>query len=274
MKYTSEVSIGLRRNPVEGLEVALSKLTTPLDFPQGLTHVLIKPSIYDPKLVGNTSISVMTAVLRTFRGLGHIAIIESDNPVRNTNDAFQQMGYTTFSDSDVSLVNLSELPTSNVKMPGHFFQMHSMPTILTEPSFFINVPTVKIEPEISFMGAGIKNLFGLIPEIDKRIYHERIDDVLLDLLSVYKPQLTVVDLTTFVVGKREDGVTRDVGAIIVGLNSLTVDAFCADLFGFDPHEIDYLRRGYELGFGEILPDRIRVGGTDEQKQKMFELCRF
>ncbi len=274
MKYTSEVSIGLRRNPAEGLEVALSKLTTPIEFPKRLTHVLIKPSIYNPKLFGNTSVDVVQAVLAAFRNLSPATIIESDNPVRRTIDAFQQMGYNKLSRSDVSLVNLSELPTSPVKMPGYYFQNHNMPSILAEPAFFINIPTVKFEPELCTIGAGIKNLFGLLPETDKSVYHDRLDDVLLDILSVYKPQLTVVDLTTLVVGKREEGMTREIGAIIVGRDPLAVDAFCADLFGFDPLEIDYLRRGYDLGLGEILHDRIRVCGTDEQKQKLFELCRF
>lgn len=274
MKYTSEVSIGLRRNPVEGLEVALSRLASPLKFPQILKRVLIKPSIYNPKLVGNTHADVVKAVLSAFKNLGPVTIIESDNPVRSSNDAFQQMGYNKLLHSDVSLANLTELPTTLVKMPGYCFQSHKMPSILTESAFLINIPTVKIEPELCTIGAGIKNLFGLLPETDKSVYHDRLNDVLLDLLSVYRPQLTVVDLSTLVIGRREEGVTREVGAIIVGLDPLAVDAFCADLFGFNPLEIEYLRRGYELGLGEILHDRIRVCGTDEQKRKLYELCRF
>ena len=53
MEYTSEISIGLRRNPKEALIAALSRLTTSLDMPEGMFQILIKPSIYDPVLVGN-----------------------------------------------------------------------------------------------------------------------------------------------------------------------------------------------------------------------------
>jgi uncharacterized protein (DUF362 family) len=274
MMYSSEVSIGLRRNPNEALEIALSKLTQPLDLPKNFTRLLIKPSIFDPNLVGNTSVGAMSAVLQTFKDIGSTAIIESDNPRRRTTDAFQRMGYNVFSSSDVSLVNLSELPTSIVKMPGHFFREHRMPTILTEPCVFINLPTAKLEPEICTLGAGIKNLFGLIPETDKGIYHERIDDVLLDLLTIFRPQLTIIDLSFLVIGKREDGVTKTIDAIIVGRDPVAVDSFCADLFGIDPMQIEYLRRAYELGLGEILLDRIRVNGTQAQKERLFELCRY
>jgi uncharacterized protein (DUF362 family) len=274
MMYSSEVSIGLRRDPKEALEIALSKLTTPLDLPKNLARVLIKPSIYSPTLVGNTSANVVNAVLQSFKRIGPIAIIESDNPLRRATDAFQKMGYNKLSSSNVSLVNLSELPTSIVEMSGHFFQKHKMPRILTEPSFFINLPTVKLEPEICTLGASIKNLFGLIPEIDKRIYHEQIDNVLLDLLIAFRPHLTIVDLSSLVIGNREEGVTKEIGAIIVGRDPVAVDSFCADLFGIDPMQVAHLRKAYELGLGEILLDCIRVNGTPTQKERLFELCRY
>jgi uncharacterized protein (DUF362 family) len=273
MLHTSEIAIGLRKNSTESLEVALSKLTTPIDIPKKLEHVLIKPSIYDPKLVGNTGVEVVKSVLKAFKKLGPAVVVESDNPRRRTIDAFQQMGYNCLSDDDVSLVNLSELPTSLVSMPGYYFNEHRMPTILTEPSFFINLPTVKRDQEISTIGAGIKNLFGLIPEVNKSIYHERIDDVLLDLLSVFQPHLTIVDLSFLVIERREENVTKDIGAIIVGLDAVAIDAFCADLLGIDPMKVSYLRRAYELGLGEILLDRIRVCGTEAQKERLYELCR-
>ena len=79
MEYTAEISIGLRRNPKEALLAALSRLTTPLDIPAIANQILIKPSIYDPKLVGNTEPELVRAIARTFSNLGHISIIESDN---------------------------------------------------------------------------------------------------------------------------------------------------------------------------------------------------
>ena len=273
MVFTSEVSIGVRRSQAEALGVALSGLRTPPEVPRGPSEVLIKPSIYDPKLVGNTHVSVVKAVLNAFKTLGPAVIVESDNPRRRAIDAFQQSGYSGLSNSDVSLVNLSELDTTVVKMPGHFFKEHRMPTILTEGHFFINMPTVKPEPDVCGIGAGIKNLFGLIPEVDKSVYHKRIDDVLMDLLTVFRPQMTIVDMTTLVIGERAEGVTREIGAIVVGTDPVAVDAFCADLFGVDVLTVFHLKKAYELGLGEIVLDRIRVSGTETQKQKLFEACK-
>jgi uncharacterized protein (DUF362 family) len=171
-------------------------------------------------------------------------------------------------------VNLSESPRQSMKMAGHYFKILEMPTLLSKPNFFVNVPTVKLEPGICTVGGGIKNLFGLIPEPDKRHYHSHIDEVLLDLLISFRPQLTIMDLTTLVVGDREEGITKDIGAVIVGTDPVAVDAFCADLLGIVPTEISHLKKAFDLGLGEILIDRIRISGTEDQTAKLFKLCKF
>jgi uncharacterized protein (DUF362 family) len=273
MAFTAEVSIGVNKNPAEALSIALSKLTTPIEIPKNLDRVVIKPSIYDPNLVGNTHVEVVRAVINSFRNLGPIAIIESDNPVRSAAEAFGRTGYTELSTPTTLLVGLSSAPVSIVKMPGHFFTEHNMPMILSKPNFFINVPTAKLQPEICSVAAGIKNLFGLIPEVGKNIYHMHIHDVLLDILSVFRPHLTIVDLTSLVIGRRSIGITKNIRAIIVGTDPVAVDAFCSDLLGVDPLKVSYLKRAYDLGLGEILLDRIRIRGTEPQKEILFRLCR-
>jgi uncharacterized protein (DUF362 family) len=273
MVFTAEVAIGVRRTQSEALNTALSKLTMPIEIPRNLEQVVIKPSIYNPLLVGNTHAEVVREVIKAFGDLGPISIIESDNPVRSTMEAFQKTNYTELVSPTTSLVNLSSAPLSVVKMPGYFFAEHRMPLLLSQRVFFINAPTVKLEPKICSVGAGIKNLFGLLPEVEKNLYHSHIHDVLIDILSVFRPHLTIVDLTSLVIGERTDGVAKEIGAIIVGTDPVAVDAFCSDLVGVDPLRVSYLKRAYDLGLGEILLDRIRVSGTESQKEKLLELCR-
>jgi uncharacterized protein (DUF362 family) len=159
-------------------------------------------------------------------------------------------------------------------MAGHYFETLEMPSLFATSNFFVNVPTLKIEPGICTVGGGIKNLFGLIPEPDKRHYHSQIDDVLLDILTAFRPQLTIMDLTTLVIGNREDGNTKSVGAVIVGTDPVAVDAFCSDLLGIDPARVSHLKNAYNLGLGEIVVDNIKISGTEEQRTKLFELCGF
>lgn len=274
MEPTAEISIGLRRNPKEALLAALSRLNTPLDIPTNVKHILVKPSIYNPKLVGNTEPELVRAISRTFNNLGNISIIESDNPLRTAKEAFETSGYNDLINESVDLVNLSELPLQSMQMAGHYFDTLEMPSLLAKSNFFMNVPTLKLEPEICTMGGGIKNLFGLIPEPDKRHYHSQIDDVLLDILIAFRPQLTIMDLTTLVIGDRKEGNTKNVGAVIVGTDPVAIDAFCSDLLGIDPVKISHLKRAYDLGLGEIIVDRMKISGTKDQRAKLFELCKF
>lgn len=272
MDYSTEISIGLQRNPKEALATALSKLSAPIEIPEKSSQVLIKPSIYDPSLVGNTEPELVRAITRTFNNIGPISIIESDNPLRTATEAFEKAGYNHLANDNVKLVNLSEIPIQSLKMAGHYFETLEMPSFLTESNFFVNVPTLKLEPEICTVGGGVKNLFGLIPESDKRHYHSQIDDVLIDILIAFRPHLTIMDLTTMVIGNREDGVTKDIGAVIVSTDPLAVDAFCADLLGVDPMKVSHLKKAFDLGLGEIVVDRIRISGTEGQRAKLFELC--
>ena len=84
MDYTAEISIGLRRKPKEALITALSKLSSSLVIPERASQIVIKPSIYDPQLVGNTNFDLVQAIVRTFSSLGRISIVESNNPIRTT----------------------------------------------------------------------------------------------------------------------------------------------------------------------------------------------
>jgi uncharacterized protein (DUF362 family) len=274
MEYTSEISIGLRRNPKEALLSALSRLTAPLEIPETTNQILVKPSIYDPKLVGNTNPELVRAITRTFGNLGPVSVVESDNPKRTAEEAFETSGFNDMVTKNVELVNLSKTPLQSFEMAGHYFETLEMPSLFATSNFFVNVPTLKIEPGICTVGGGIKNLFGLIPEPDKRHYHSQIDDVLLDILTAFRPQLTIMDLTTLVIGNREDGNTKSVGAVIVGTDPVAVDAFCSDLLGIDPARVSHLKNAYNLGLGEIVVDNIKISGTEEQRTKLFELCGF
>ena len=270
MNHTSEVAIAIRRTPWESLTEALSKLLTP-PTPKGqIDRVIIKPSIYNPHFAGNTSSDLVGALIRLFKTLAPVLVVESDNPLRNAEDAFQQSSYHALEGKTTTLVNLSKSDLAPVKMAGHLFESKPMPTLLTGSRMLINAATIKIDPGISVIGASMKNLFGLLPEVDKSVYHDRIDDALVDLLQAFKPDLTVVDLTEIVIGRREEGKVAKVGGVVVGTDPVAVDTFCCDLVGIDAFKVPHIVKAYELGLGEALIDRIKIRGTEYQKQKIHD----
>jgi uncharacterized protein (DUF362 family) len=274
MQLSSEIAIGVAKSQKKALRIALSKLTSPLNIPsKGIEKVIIKPSIYNPDYVGNTSPEITLALAETFSNIAPITVIESDNPLRTTSKAFAAAKYTSLLDHAAELCNLSSVELQDIEMAGFAFKNKAMPALLLRPHFLINAATVKLEPEICTIGGGIKNLFGLLPECDKSIYHQNIDNVLLDLLIAFRPDLTVIDLTELVIGSREDGVTRKINGIVLGVDPVAVDAYCSNLLGIDPLAVPHIRKAFEWGLGEAIPENIRVCGTQNQIEKLNELIR-
>ncbi|MGY5875336.1 MAG: DUF362 domain-containing protein, partial [Candidatus Thorarchaeota archaeon] len=216
MESVPRVSIAIKRNQRESLSTALSRLPSPLYLTKKIDRVVIKPSIYNPQTPGNTSLDIMHAAIRMFRDIAPIQIVESDNPLRSAEEAFRLSSYKSLLDEGVSLVGLTEAKLEPIEMPGNLFESLLMPTMLSGSRLFVNIGTLKVYPEVGEIGAGLKNLFGLIPECDKSIYHSRLDDALIDLVTVYRPDLTVMDLTEIVIGNREDRNTKRVNAVVVG----------------------------------------------------------
>lgn len=269
MDHTSEVAVGIARSPREALSNALRKMSSPPMAPPTIQRIILKPSIYDPTLPGNTSLDLMRALVLTFRSAGGVHVVESDNPLRGAMSAFSKSGYDSLKSLGARLVNLSALPVESVAIDGEQIKQVSLPTPVIRNRFLVNVPTLKRDSRIT-IGAGIKNLFGLIPERDKAQYHENLEEVLLGLLTTTRPDFTVLDLTDVVVGEREDKKTIHVGGVLVGTDPVAIDAIGATLFGLDPLNIPLLRKAHDLGLGEALPDRIRLVGTEHQKARLSE----
>lgn len=267
------MAIAVRRTPREALHVALSKLRAPLAVSSRSNTVVIKPSIYDPNTVGNTSPVMIRAVVDLFVGSALVKIVESDNPIRTADEAFKTAGYESLNTEGVELVNLSKSPSARAAMPGFFHGEHPMPSLLLNSPFLVNVATAKFEPDICTIGAGIKNLFGLLPESNKDRYHEDINPILIDLLAAFRPDLTILDLTEVVVGPRANGITKHVGGVIVSTDPVAADAYCANLLGLEPLDIPYLKIAHDNGLGEAIIDRIRVLGTKNQIELLANLMK-
>ncbi|MFW9912730.1 MAG: DUF362 domain-containing protein [Candidatus Thorarchaeota archaeon] len=270
MGSLAEVAIAVKKNPRQALAAALSKLTQPLPITRAARRVVIKPSILDPEIPGNTSLEIIGAVVGLFEDTAEVLIVESDNPYRTVEDAYAKLGYNELATEKVKLFNLSLDALESKSMPGFQFASHEMPHALRNPLFLVNVATLKFQPDQGIVWGGIKNLFGLLPEVEKGDFHTCLEAVLLDLLSAFRPNLTVIDLSEVVIGKRHTGRRMKVGGVVVGVDPVAVDSYCAGLFGLDPMKVSYLKHAYDQGFGEALLDRIEVRGTEHQKHVLSE----
>lgn len=132
--------------------------------------------------------------------------------------------------------------------------------ILLEANVLVNLPVMKGEPKTGQMSIGVKNLFGLIPERTKPRFHGCLDEVLVELLKIFKPALTIVDATTPCVGSYPDYKQVNLGLVVAGRDVVAVDTVCAKIMGINPQSIRHLSLASEAGIGTVDLDEIEVVG--------------
>lgn len=128
---------------------------------------------------------------------------------------------------------------------------------------FIDMPVVKDHAGNKFTGA-MKNLMGLNSPTNNRTFHkenwqidlgaiEYLDQCIVDLNTVVKPTLCLVDATEFIItnGPFGPGELLNPRKVVAGVDRVGIDAYCASLWGLRPEDIFAIKLGHEAKLGEI-----------------------
>ncbi|MFW9893963.1 MAG: DUF362 domain-containing protein [Candidatus Thorarchaeota archaeon] len=225
--------------------------------------MLIKPNICtisDSTGYSVTRIETVKALIELLLEINKklsIKIIESDSQSKNAKDAFDKFGYTHLCDDmqktgfDVCTIDLSDTPLTELEFVGEYFENPELPEILLNAGYFISVAIPKTH-YLSFLTGVLKNLFGVLPRKGQSFYHSRIDDVILDLARIIRPNLNIVDARVGIEGWNGPR-TRNLNAFIVGHGAVSVDSTMARIMGFEPEQIRHIMRTKDYDLGTINP---------------------
>jgi uncharacterized protein (DUF362 family) len=200
--------------------------------------------------------ALINLVLKEDRNLS-IKIVESDSESKFANEAFEKFGYKSLEESmqdsgfDVSLVNLSHSPKFPVKLEGLYFKNPELPSLITGSKYFVSIAVAKTH-SLTFITGTMKNLFGLLPRKDQSFYHGSINEAIIDLNRLVRPNLCIVDARVGLEGW-EGPKTRRVNAFILGRKPVCVDAIMARIMGFKPGKIRHLVEAEKIGLGSLNP---------------------
>ncbi len=225
--------------------------------------VLIKPNICtisDNTGYSVTRVEVVKALVELLLKTGEalsIKIVESDSQSKFAEEAFEKFGYKQLCDDmkasgfDVRTVDLSKDPLMELQFVGNYFENPKLPETVLNAGYFISVAVPKTH-YLSFITGALKNLFGILPIKDQGIYHSRIDDVIVDLARIIRPNLCIIDARIGV--ERWNGPkTRRLDAFIVGHGIVSVDATMARIMGFEPQQIRHIMDSHDYDLGTIDP---------------------
>ena len=125
---------------------------------------------------------------------------------------------------------------------------------------YINVPVAK-HHGLSRLTLGLKNSMGILGGNRGQMHHN-IGQKLADLATVIRPKLTVIDASRILLRNGpQGGSLRDVkvmDTVMATADPVAADAYATTLFGIKPEEISSTVAAYELGLGEMHPQKMQI----------------
>lgn len=248
------------------------------DLLKDAPQVLIKVNFISTKTYetgATTDPLVVEALIRRAKEFtDKIFVVESDASVTSADNACKATGMLKVcEDNKIKFINLrKEKERVDLEIPdSEVLHKITVPKIVVD-SAIIDAAKLKTHSETG-VTLGMKNLFGLLPDKMKFKYHLRnISKVVVDINSVLKPKLTVIDAFYALEGPGPvSGNPVKMDLIMAGKDVVAVDATACRIIGIDPFEIHHIRRAYEKGLGEINQDKIEiVGNTIEEVARKFK----
>jgi uncharacterized protein (DUF362 family) len=268
----SLVSLVKVRNDMTSLQQSIQESLNLIQFhfDVKVNKIVIKPNLcyyWDSSTGETTDQKLVGALIDFIRENTHenvdISIVESDASAMRCKYAFRMLGYEKMAgNKKVKLVNLTNdsIQNMNVTVRNRSFRL-SLPRCIAEADLFVNVPKMKYMAGTKFSGA-LKNIFGCNPYPKKYRYHRWLDEVIVGLNKIMKPDLCVMD-GLVVRGTHP----QKLGLLMASTDSVALDISAARIVGINPHSIRHISLASTEGIGSLKC--INVGENLSKFAKLF-----
>jgi uncharacterized protein (DUF362 family) len=247
-------------------------------------RVVLKPNLveYHKGKVINTDPRFVDAVIEFFKREGAAEIIVAEGPGhwRNVQFLVNESGLgDVLRKHGVRFVDINHdepVKVLNLGRATGLEYLYLSRTILSA-DVFVSLPKLKTH---HWAGAtlSLKNLFGTLPGIcygwPKNELHWRgIPNSIVDIALTHTPHLAIVD---GIIGMEGDGplngTAKPVGAIVMGVDLLAVDATCCRLMQLPPERVPTLVLAAQRRLGQLREDAIpQLGESIDSLARPFEL---
>jgi len=201
----------------------------------------------DPMVVEAILLKLATLSVKTY-------VVESDATMTNADEAFEATGMKEMcSRNGVECLNLRHLKdTVTLTIPKcETLKKIKVPRIEVESAI---ISAAKLKTHITTgVTLGMKNMFGMLPDKYKAKYHMKgMGKVIVDINSVLKPALTVIDGFVAMEGKGPvNGTPVNMNLILAGTDPVATDATACRVMGIDPNNIKHIKKANDKGIGTI-----------------------
>ncbi|MFO7597356.1 MAG: DUF362 domain-containing protein [Desulfocurvibacter africanus] len=234
-------------------------------------RVVIKPNMSFPHPVergSNTHPEVVTTLAAMCKEAGASRVLVLDHPLSSAERCLEQSGIREACQAiEDDMVHAFTSPSfyREADIPkGEDMKRNQVMRDVLEADVLIAAPTAKSHSSAG-VSLSLKGMMGLI--LDRGVMHGRheLDEAIVDLASLLKADLTVIDssyvLTTG--GPSGPGKVVKADTVIASRDMVAADATCVASFEwygrtFKPQQVNHIRRAAERGLGRLDIEKLRT----------------
>jgi uncharacterized protein (DUF362 family) len=229
--------------------------------------VIVKPNIcnayHGPEYASTTNPEVVAAIVALCLGAGAKRVRVMDFPFGGTaQNAYQTSGIAAAVEAaggQMELMNSLKYQAVEIPNAQALRQTEIYADILNADTV-INVPIAK-HHSMATLTLGLKNLMGVVKNRGA-LHASGLSQSIVDLSTIVRPQLTVVDATRILMANGPTGGNlndvKQMDTIIAGADVVAADAYAATLFGKTGADIAYIKMANERGLGTMDLGSIKI----------------
>ena len=194
-----------------------------------------------------------------------VYVVESDGLLYSADEAYIASGLKIIEDVGGKFVNLTKDKKIPLKVKDTLFiKDNLMPKTLADADVFVTMPVLKTH-EITVYTGALKNQFGCYPQHNRVLLHHRLDEAIVDINTILKPKLVIMDAITAIEG---NGPTRgypvNLNLLLVSNDPISCDLVALKIIGFSCDEVKHVNLARKL-FPES--DNYTISGIEIEKIK-------
>jgi len=218
-------------------------------------RVVIKPNIgwnRLPEQAANTNPDVVAEVVKLVAAAGASKIWVTDVSVNTPEQCFARSGIEKAAKAAGATVVRPDAPAfREVDVAGKLLRTADILFPFVEADRVINIPVVK-QHGLSGATMSMKNWYGMLGGQRVKL-HQNIHLSIVDLASMIKPTLTIMDATRILLANGPTGGSladvKQMDTIAVSSDEVALDAFGASLLGLSPSSLGFIVEGMKAGLG-------------------------
>jgi uncharacterized protein (DUF362 family) len=243
------------KNPVTRTRKALEALAPRL--PSKDSRILIKPNLVEPMAPESGAVTrpeIVGGIIQFLDDKKYEIIIGESSAI-DTTRALELGGYFKLAQKyNVQVVNFDDHKFVKVKLDGEDWKEAEVTSFAIDVDYLISVAVLKEHAYVVTLC--MKNMMGILAPYgipSKRYMHKEENPKLwairlCDLLTRFKPDLSIVDGTTAMYGSHLYGKLSRLNLTICGKDVVAVDEICAKLLGHD--RVFYIEMAKKRGIGK------------------------